>query len=247
MQDIFASRLFSSRRGTALLGLAAAVLAGVVLLVYLNSYRSSVRSSSEPITVLVARNLIEKGTSGNEVASKQLYQASEIAKDEIKPGAFTDSSALRDTVAATDIYPGQQLTSTDFTAQAVDSIPVTLEGNERAISLNLDETHGITGPLHAGDHVDVWAGGGENANAAVNATPMRLLIADATVLSAPTTPTGGGGANVVLQVNWWEVPRVASSFDGGKIWLILRPQSGAKPTRPPSLKTAPLYLSTKGG
>jgi Flp pilus assembly protein CpaB len=242
MQDIFASRLFSSRRGTALLGLAAAFLAGVVLLVYLNSYRSSVRSSSEPITVLVARNLIEKGTSGNEVASKQLYQASEIAKDEIKPGAFTDSSALRDTVAATDIYPGQQLTSTDFTAQAADSIPVTLQGNERAISLALDESHGMTGPLVAGDHVDVWAGAAADSN-----VPMRLLIADATVLSAPATPTGGGGGNVVLQLNWWEVPRIASTADNGKIWLVLRPQSGAKPTRPPSLRTAPLYLSTKGG
>ena len=61
-----------------------------MLLVYLNSYRSSVRSSGEPMTVLVARNLIEKGTSGNEVASKQLYQAAEIAKDEIKAGALTD-------------------------------------------------------------------------------------------------------------------------------------------------------------
>jgi Flp pilus assembly protein CpaB len=242
MQDIFANRLFSSRRGTALLGLAAAVLAGVVLLVYLNSYRSSVRSSSEPITVLVARSLIEKGTSGNEVASKQLYQAAEIAKDEIKAGAFTDSSALRDTVAAVDVYPGQQLTSADFTALASDSIPVTLQGNERALALNLDAAHGITGPLHSGDHVDVWRAGSAEGN-----VPMTLLLADATVLSAPATPTGGGGTNVVLQLNWWDVPRIAEAADAGAIWFALRPQSGAKPTRPPSNVTAPLYNSTRGG
>jgi Flp pilus assembly protein CpaB len=241
MQDIFASRLFSSRRGTALLGLAAAVLAGVVLLVYLNSYRSSVRSSGEPVTVLVARNLIEKGTSGNDVAGKQLYQAAEIAKDEIKTGALTDASALRGTIAAADVYPGQQLTTTDFVVQASDSIPLSLTGNERGISLALDESHGLTGPLHAGDHVDVWRGG-ETA-----AVPLKLLVADVTVLSAPATPTGGGAGNVVLQLNWWEIPRVASAFDDGGLWLILRPQSGAKPTRPPSLRNAPLYLGTKGG
>jgi Flp pilus assembly protein CpaB len=241
MQDVFASRLFSSRRGTALLGLAAAVLAGLVLLVYLNSYRSSVQSSNEPVTVLVARNLIEKGTSGNEVASKQLYQAAEIAQDEIKTGAFTDSSALRDTVAAVDVYPGQQLTSSDFVAQAADAIPVTLQGNERALSLNLDESHGITGALRSGDHVDVWSAGDSGG------VPMTLLLADATVLSAPATPTGGGGSNVVLQLNWWDVPRIAAAADGGTIWLALRPQSGAKPTRPPSNLTAPLYNSTKGG
>jgi Flp pilus assembly protein CpaB len=241
MQDIFAGRLFTSRRGTALLGIAAAILAGIVLLAYLNSYRSSVRSSNEPITVLVARNLIEKGTSGNDVASKQLYQAAEIAKDEVKAGAMTDSSALRGTVAAADIYPGQQLTTTDFTVVSSDSIPVTLQGNERGISLNLDETHGITGPLVAGDHVDVWRKG------VTAGVPLTLLVADVTVLSAPATPTGGGAGNVVLQLNYWDVPRVAAAFDEGAIWLILRPQSGAKPTRPPSPQNAPLYLSTRGG
>jgi Flp pilus assembly protein CpaB len=241
MQDIFASRLFSSRRGTALLGVAAAVLAGVVLLAYLNSYRSSVRSSGEPVTVLVARNLIEKGTSGNDVAGKNLYQAAEIAKDEIKTGALTDASALRGTIAAADVYPGQQLTTTDFVVQASDSIPLRLTGNERGISLKLDESHGLTGPLQAGDHVDVWQGAAEHA------VPLKLLVADVTVLSAPATPTGGGAGNVVLQLKWWEIPRVAGAFDNGGLWLILRPQSGAKPTRPPSLKTAPLYLGTKGG
>lgn len=241
MQDIFASRLFSSRRGTALLGLAAAVLAGVILLVYLNSYRSSVRATDVPVTVLVARNLIEKGTSGNEVATKQLYQATEIAKDEVKLGAFTDAGALKDTIAAIDVYPGQQLTSSDFVVQAVDSIPVALEGNERGISLALDETHGITGPLHAGDHVDVWTAGEDDG------VPLRLLIADVTVLSAPATPTGGGGGNVVLNIKWWEVPRIAAAFDAGGIWLVLRPQSGAKATRPPSALNAPLYNTTKGG
>jgi pilus assembly protein CpaB len=242
MQQILANRLFSSRRGTALLGLAAAVLAGVVLLVYLNSYRSSVESSSEPVTVLVARNLIEKGTSGNDIATKKLYQATDIKKSEIKAGALTDASALRGTVAAADIYPGQQLTTTDFAATEADSIPVTLTGDDRGISLELDASHGITGPLRAGDHVDIWRG----ADAEVH-VPMMLLVADAEVLSAPTTPTGGGGANVVLQVKWWQVPRVAGAYDANKLWLILRPQSGANATRPPSPRTAGLYLGVKGG
>jgi Flp pilus assembly protein CpaB len=242
MQDIFANRLFSSRRGTAVLGLAAAVLAGVVLLVYLNSYRSSFRSTTAPVTVLVARNLIEKGTSGSDVASKQLYQVAEIAKDEVKLGALTDSSVLRGTIAAADVYPGQQLTTADFVVQAVDSIPLTLQGNERALSLNLDESHGITGPLHAGDHVDVWRQGNSVAD-----IPLQLLLADVTVLSAPAAPAGGGGGNVVLQLRWWDVPRIAQAADEGAIWLALRPQSGAKPTRAPSEQNAPLYLGTKGG
>ena len=45
----------------------------------------------------------------------------------------------------------------------------------------------------------------------------------------------------------WQVPRIAEAADAGAIWLTLRPQSGAKPTRPPSDLNAPLYNSTKGG
>jgi Flp pilus assembly protein CpaB len=242
MQQILSSRLFSSRRGTALLGLAAAVLAGIVLLVYLSSYRSNVRSSSEPVTVLVARNLIEKGTSGNDIATRKLYQATDIKKTEIKVGAITDASALRGSVAAADIYPGQQLTSADFSANAVDSIPVTLTGDNRGISLELDPSHGITGPLHAGDHVDVWRAADVEHNVG-----MKLLVPDVNVLSAPSTPTGGGGTNVVLELTWYQVPRVAEAFDAGKIWLILRPQSGAKPTQPLSPKNVNLYLRVKKG
>jgi Flp pilus assembly protein CpaB len=241
MQQVLASRLFSSRRGTALVGLAAAVLAGVVLLVYLNSYRSSVRSSTEPVTILVARNLIEKGTTGNEVAQRKLFQATDIAKDQLKAGALTDVSALTGRIALADIYPGQQLTAADFTAEPTDSIPVQLSGDERGISLELDASHGITGPLHAGDRVDVWA------LDPTNRVGMRLLVADVVVLSAPATPVGGGGANVLLQLKWWEMPRVATAYENTKIWLILRPQSGAKPTKPPTPSNANLFLATKGG
>jgi Flp pilus assembly protein CpaB len=237
MQQILASRLMSSRRGAALLGLAAAVLAGVVLLVYLNSYRKSVRTSTEPVTVLVARNLIEKGTFGTVIASKKLFQATEIDKNNVKLGAISDPALMVDRIAQADIYPGQQITAADFSAVATDRLPVKLTGDYRGISLSLDETHGITGPLNAGDHVDVWRSGPRKR------TRPELLIADVEVLSAPATPVGGGGANVVLQIKWWEAPRIIDAFDRDKIWLVLRPQRDATPTRPDS----PLFLQEKKG
>ena len=237
MQQILASRLMSSRRGAALLGLAAAVLAGVVLLVYLNSYRKSVRTSTEPVTVLVARNLIEKGTPGTVIASKRLFQATAIEADNVKLGAISDPALMVDRIAAADIYPGQQITATDFSAATTDVLPIKLTGDARGISLALDETHGIIGPLRTGDHVDVWRSGPKE-----HGRP-ELLMADVLVLSAPAAPVGGGGANVVLQIKWWEAPRIIEAFDGDKIWLVLRPLADAKPTKPDS----PLYRVTKGG
>ena len=54
-----AQKLLSTRGGTVALGGAAALMAAFLLLLYLNQYRSSVTADSEPVTVLVARTLIE--------------------------------------------------------------------------------------------------------------------------------------------------------------------------------------------
>jgi hypothetical protein len=67
-----AQKLLSTRGGTVALGGAAAVMAAFVLLLYLNQYRSSVSADSEPVTVLVARTLIEKGMPGDVVGLKRL-------------------------------------------------------------------------------------------------------------------------------------------------------------------------------
>ena len=60
-----AQNLFTTRRGSLLVGAAAAVLAGIILLAYLHQYRNSVNSASAPVSVLVAKNLIQKGTPGD--------------------------------------------------------------------------------------------------------------------------------------------------------------------------------------
>ncbi len=57
--------MFTTRRGSLLVGAAAAVLAGIILLAYLHSYRNSVNSGAAPVSVLVAKNLIQKGTPGD--------------------------------------------------------------------------------------------------------------------------------------------------------------------------------------
>ena len=69
MENILSSKLFTTRRGTIIMGIVAAVLAAIVLLVYLNHYRNSVNGGSQPLSVLVAKSLIQKGTPGDVVGS----------------------------------------------------------------------------------------------------------------------------------------------------------------------------------
>src|SRR5437867_1326412 len=139
-----AQKLFSTRGGTMILAGIAALLAGIAVFVYIHNYRSSVKSGGTAATVLVAKSLIPQGTPGEAVAKKELYQAQSIRESELKEGAISDPSSLSGRVAATDIFPGQQLTSADFTTSS-GTLASTLSGRERAITIPIDGAHGMIG------------------------------------------------------------------------------------------------------
>src|SRR5712691_11770547 len=110
MQDILSHRLLSTRGGTIAVGGFAAVLAGIFVLVYLSHYRSSLKTSSAPVTVLVAKSLIQKGTPGNYVGAADLFVPTSIPSSRVRLGAISDPTQFRNRVAVNDIFPGQQLT-----------------------------------------------------------------------------------------------------------------------------------------
>src|SRR4051794_11649478 len=135
VENLAPNRLLKTRQGTIVVGVAAAVLAAILLLVYLTHYRNSVKGSTEPLTVLVAKRLIPKGTSGAALATKNLFVVTTIPKAQLKLGAISDPAVLRNTIAAADIYPRQQLTSADFTAASVGALAAQLTGSWRAFAL----------------------------------------------------------------------------------------------------------------
>src|SRR6266516_4144950 len=110
----FAQRLISTRAGTIAVAAGAALLAGVSIAVYLNRYRHSVSSQGAPVTVLVAKRAIAKGTSGDVVASQNMFTTSTLRESQLREGAFSDPAAIRDRVAVRDVYKGQQLTADVF-------------------------------------------------------------------------------------------------------------------------------------
>src|SRR5438045_9641764 len=107
MQQVFSGRLFKTRSGAVVVGAAAALLAAILLVAYLHSYRSSVKSGTQPMNVLVAKSLIPKGTTGTLIAQQRLYQVTSVPKDQLKALAITDPGTLGGQVTAADVYPGQ--------------------------------------------------------------------------------------------------------------------------------------------
>jgi len=216
----------STRRGTLLIGGGAALLAAILLLVYLKNYRSNVDASNATVSVLVAKNLIQKGAPGNIVATDQQYQVTGIRQKELQTGAITDPSTLRGLVAAHDIYPGQQFTLADFVAASPGALQTNLAGNQRAISVPIDSAHGLGGQISPDDHVDVYVG--LNQSGAGGSHPViKLMMENALVLR--TAATGAPAGTVVLRGNGKQTAALAFASDNGKIWLVLRPASGARP------------------
>ncbi len=233
----FAQKLLATRGGTIAVSGLAALLAAVIFLAYLNQYRSSLNEAAQPTTVLVAKSLIEKGTSGDVIGSHELFQTTDMPKSELKEGAITDAATLRGRIAMHDVYPGQQLTAADFTATPTDSVRTKIAENERAIAIPLDAAHGLIGHIESGDRVDVLAGFNVERGD-VTRPVLKAIMQDVLVLQAPAKTEAGIGAgggqtgNVVLRMSDRQAADLAFASDNGKVWVVLRPKTGASDYRP---------------
>lgn len=246
-----AQRLISTRRGTFAISALAALLAGVLILVYVNRYRQSVKSQAAPVTVLVAKQMIPKGTAGNVIAARGLYTATTIRQGQLLNGAYSDPSSLAGRVATHDIYPGAQLASSDFAA-ASSNLAATLTGKQRIVSIPFDSARGLLGELQAGDHVDVYLGFNvvpvSSSGIAVAGGQGHAIIRRV-MTDVPVVAIGGKGsgsfassnANISLKVTDQQAAELAFAADNGRLWLVLRPASGAT-SSPPSLVDAETLL-----
>jgi Flp pilus assembly protein CpaB len=225
VENIMSSKLLTTRRGTIILGIGAAVLAAIVLLVYLNQYRNSVDSGAQPVSVLVAKSLIQKGTPGDVVGTAGMYQVSSIPRNQVKTGAYVDPKTLTGTVAAEDIYPGQQLTTADFVAGNTGVLTQKLARNQRAVVIPLDSAAAVGGQISAGDHVDVWvAWNAQGANGASRPV-VHEVLQNMYVLN-------NAGGTLTFRATPYQSGQLIFASQQTKVWLVLRPTVGTV-TKPP--------------
>ncbi len=238
-------RFTSSRSGTLVLGGLAALVAGALLLIYVSQVRQDANSQSATVSVLVANKLIPQSSSGDVIASQKWYSVVSTPKDQVKDGAITDPASISGKIASHDIYPNQQMTTSDFTDAPTDAVTTKITGNQRAISIPLDSAAGLTPFLQAGDHVDILAGfnvipigpNGAPLNGNSQARPVEKVIAqDIKVLEVPSTSssttTTSNSGNIVVQVTDQQAWDIAFAINNGTVFLAGAPQAGNESTRP---------------
>jgi Flp pilus assembly protein CpaB len=226
--------ILSTRGGAMAVATVAAILAGILLFVFVQRYRTNQSASSATTTVFVAHSLIPQGSSADLIASEQLLQRTTLRGSQVLAGAIADPSVLHGEVAAMNIYPGQQITAADFTPAV--TVASQLTANQRALSVPVDSSHGLIGFVHAGEYVDVLAS--YTGGAAGSHGSVTTLLQNVLVLSAPGTAGGGvgggGQSNIVLRVSEHDAAGLANAADNGKVWVVLRPPLGASQSAPTS-------------
>jgi pilus assembly protein CpaB len=221
------SRL-SSRSGSTWLAIVAAGVAAILVFAAINSARKNSTAGTASSTVLVANQLIPKGSSAQALAQQHLFRVAKVNEQSLVAGAVSDISQLRDKISSQDIYPGQQISATSFAA-ANGALAAKLGATDRAVSVPLDAAHGLIGNINAGDHVDVLAG--FNVQSTNGTRPvMRVLATNVSVLKIEKSSGAGTGstADVTLRVSADMATKVAFAADNGKLWVVLRPAAGAK-------------------
>ena len=239
-----AQKLVGSRRGTIILSIIAAVIAAGLVLVYVGRYRNSVSSVGQPVTVLVARGKIPKGSSGDVIAAKSLYTTTTLRQSQVLEGAFSDPASLRGEVAAVDIAAGSQLKATDFAPVSTNPAG-TLTGTQRIVSIPFSGANGLSGELQAGDHVDVYVGfnvvpvspTGVAVAGGQSRPVVRRILSDVTVVGQGGKTSGvlaSGDGTISFRVTDDQAAELQFAAQNGTLWLALRPSIGAK-TSPPSI------------
>ena len=203
----------------------------------MHGYKSSVDAGAEPVTVLVAKDQLPKGSSGDAIARKGLFQATGFKRDQVKEGAITDPASLRGQVAAQNIVPGQQLTIADF-VKPNDPVLSRLGEDQRAITRTARRRarHDRPGRMRAttstcspDSRYSPMERPGRGRSCGCSSRTSRCSPLRRPARSPRDSPRQSQSQNVVLQVSDKQAVELAFASDNGKLWIALRPPGRRHP------------------
>jgi len=207
-----------------------ALLAVLLTTFYVTSYKRNVQHGESQVTVLVAAKDIPVDTPGAELLGQAWLTKETVARRQVVPGALSSTEQVRDLIVTEPIFAGEQVTKRRFGTPAQRGVRAELKGTQRVVGFTGDAHQLLAGTLRDGDHVDVVAGWSLTSEG--NADVSRVIVRDALVVAAPSSPKAGANlANssalaVQLRLTDAESQRLEWMVAHGKDWrLEIRPQT----------------------
>jgi pilus assembly protein CpaB len=223
-----------------LIAVVLAVVATAALVVYVNGADRRAIANQEPVAVLVAKETIKAGTSGEDAQNLKLVAPKLVPRESAVVGAFRSWSQLEGRFAAVDIMKGEQLLPTRWVgANEVEGrglLPI--PDDSQALSIGLDMTRQVAGFVTPGDNVGMVLtlpnSNGTNTTKFLLQN-VRVLAVGTTALTTRTAQGGGGRVNqgkgsqnltaITLAIKKQHVENVVHAVESGQIYLTLMPRN----------------------
>jgi pilus assembly protein CpaB len=231
-----------------LIAVVLALVATAALVVYVNGADRRAIADQDPVVVLVAKETIRAGTSGEDAETAKQIGAKTVPRQSAVPGAFRSVAQLEGKFAAVDIVKGEQLLASRWveTEEISGRGLLPIPEKHQALSIGLDVTRQVAGFVTPGDNVGMVltlpTGNGTNATRFLLQN-VRVLAVGATALTTRTAQGGGGRVNqgkgaqnltaITLAIKEQHVERVVHAAEDGEIYLTLMPRNADPVTRSP--------------
>ncbi len=206
--------------------LIAAVLIGAIaayaLYNYVNGVEDRAYQNAKRVQVFVVKQPIAKGTPGDQAVGDKLVQAGQIPQEFRPATAITDTAVLNGKVALTNLVPGQVVVDGMFVDQATafvtfsERIPV----DQVAVTVSVDQVHGVAGLLVPGDKVNLM----------VVLSPQLAALAGGTPGAPPAAAANGQDGDATVRYLYQNVEVLAigqtAAADVGATEAPANPGSG---------------------
>jgi Flp pilus assembly protein CpaB len=235
-----------SRLRSLALPLGLAVLAAVLVGVYMISFRNSVTHGAGLVKTLVASRDIPSGTEGSTVAGGGYLKVQTVPRRAVVPGSVTSGAPLTSLVTSGPIYKGEQITLRQFRPISQGGIFAKFSGNQRAVVVPGEPRQLLAGAVSDGDRVDVVANI-KYSYGSLNRATSRVILRNLLVLKAPEDSTSSDGSSAptgsaTLAMTDKESQTMLWALTNANWFLALRPTSRPRNSRP-SIDTLHSILS----
>jgi pilus assembly protein CpaB len=213
-----------------LIAVGLAVVAALLTVFYVSNYKSSVRSDSETVSVLVAAQDIPQGMLGQQIIERKMLATQEIPRKAIVNGTIAAPEDIAGLIATQPIYIGEQVTARRFGPLEAAGVRDQLRGTYRVMQIKGSDAQILSGVLRPGDHVDIVASikyPSEDSQKHFS----KVILSDVLVLrtsgedesqGSVVDPTGGDGW-VMLRLTDAQAQKLYFVYANNDWWFALRP------------------------
>ena len=214
-----------------IVALAIATVGALLVFLYVQGVDDRAVAQQAPKEVLTATALIAAGDSVQEAQQAGKFELTAVPESAILAGALDSTDSIETMVAASTIYPGEQVIQAKFAeVGAVSNLGIPKD--RLAISVQLTDPNRVAGFVAPGSQVAIWLTWGEG-----EAAQIRLLLEDVKVLGtgqttvASTTTTDATGAQtteaipltiLTVSVDQTEAEKIRLAEKVGELSLGLR-------------------------